>query len=276
MGMRLPWEITDIVENLFIGNQLEQGKLRLCPCCFVDLKRIRNPLLIFASSGDNITPPYEALGWVPVVYPTTEALKAAGQRIVYLLNPHVGHLGIFVSASVARLEHRAILESVEELQTIEPGLYEMKIINPTGDPDCHKPQYQVAFEERRVEDLTYGVYSKTFEKVRGLSEFNTSLYEALAGPFVRALATPWTATWLKWAHPMRMSCYVYSERLNPWMVGIAVLAGLARQHRQRVDEDNPLLALERQVSQAISQGLETYRELRDAFSGQLFKLLFYE
>src|SRR3546814_14985094 len=78
-----------------------------CPCV-VDLKRIRNPLVIFASSGDNITPPHQALAWLPAIYPDTAALKAAGQRIVYLLNPHVGHLGIFVSASVARHEHRAI------------------------------------------------------------------------------------------------------------------------------------------------------------------------
>jgi hypothetical protein len=35
-------------------------------------------------------------------------LKRAGQRIVYLLNIHVGHLGIFVSSEVARLEHRAV------------------------------------------------------------------------------------------------------------------------------------------------------------------------
>ncbi|WP_276202605.1 DUF3141 domain-containing protein [Marinobacterium rhizophilum] len=45
---------------------------------------------------------------------------AAGQRIVYLLNPHVGHLGIFVSAMVARLEHRAILESVGEFESLQP------------------------------------------------------------------------------------------------------------------------------------------------------------
>ena len=70
--------------------------------CVVDLKRIRNPMVIFASSGDNITPPHQALAWLPAIYPDTPALKTAGQRIVYLLNPHVGHLGIFVSASVAQ------------------------------------------------------------------------------------------------------------------------------------------------------------------------------
>ena len=65
--------------------------------------------MIFASYGDDITPPQQALGWIPAVYNDTAALKVSGQRIVSLTNPHVCHLGIFVSAKVARLEHRAIL-----------------------------------------------------------------------------------------------------------------------------------------------------------------------
>ena len=76
-------EILAIIENLFVGNRLEQGTLRICEHCFADLRRIRNALVIFASYGDNITPPRQALGWIPVVYADTEDLKQAGQRIVY-------------------------------------------------------------------------------------------------------------------------------------------------------------------------------------------------
>ncbi len=61
-------EILAIVENLFVGNRLEEGKVRICPGCTVDLRRIRNPLVIFASEGDDITPPHQALGWIPAVY----------------------------------------------------------------------------------------------------------------------------------------------------------------------------------------------------------------
>lgn len=53
-------EITAIVENLFIGNRLEEGRLRICEGCDVDLRRICGPLFIFASFGDNITPPHQA------------------------------------------------------------------------------------------------------------------------------------------------------------------------------------------------------------------------
>ncbi|OZA56330.1 MAG: poly(3-hydroxyalkanoate) synthetase [Acidovorax sp. 17-64-282] len=123
-------EILAIVENLFIGNQLEQGVFQICQGCTADLRRIRNPIVIFASYGDNITPPHQALGWIPAVYSDTDDLKRAGQRIVYLTNPHVGHLGIFVSAGVARLEHRAILESlaeaferVKQVSTFNEALY---------------------------------------------------------------------------------------------------------------------------------------------------------
>ncbi|BBC00222.1 MULTISPECIES: DUF3141 domain-containing protein [Bradyrhizobium] len=148
-------EILAIVENLFIGNTLEQGKLRICPNCVVDLRRIRNPLIIFASYGDNITPPHQALGWIPTVYGGTDDLKRAGRRIVYLINPHIGHLGIFVSASVAGLEHRAILDNLRKIEALPPGFYEMKIDNPTGDPDCGHDAYSVRFEERRGEDLKF-------------------------------------------------------------------------------------------------------------------------
>lgn len=267
-------EFTAIVENLFIGNKLESGEMRICEGCVVDLKRIRNPIVIFASHGDNITPPHQALNWVPAVYPTTEALKAAGQRIVYLLNPHVGHLGIFVSASVARLEHRAILESLGDLETLQPGLYEMKISNPTNDPDCRKPQYSVAFEERKVEDIRFDYPREQFEKVRKVSEFNEQLYSNFVSPWVRALANPISAEWLKWTHPMRASRYLFSETLNPWMAGVAALAPWVREHRSSVAEDNPLLVQERELSQQISSGLDTYRNRRDEATEAVFKWLY--
>jgi len=267
-------EITAIVENLFVGNKLEQGKLRICEGCHVDLTRIRNPLLIFASSGDNIAPPHQALNWIPAVYPNTAALKEAGQRIVYLLNPHVGHLGLFVSASVARLEHRAILESLEDLEQLAPGLYEMKILNPTGDPDCRKDQYLVRFEERQVEDIQYESSPDAFDKVRQVSDFNTALYNTFISPWVKTFVTPLTADLIRQLHPMRTSGYLYAERFNPWMSGVAKLAPLVRALRQPVSQDNQLFEIEKQVSGQISMSLEKYREYRDQACEDMFKRLY--
>jgi hypothetical protein len=267
-------EITSIVGNLFVGNKLKRGELKVCPGCTVDLRRIRNPLVIFASSGDNITPPHQALNWIPAVYPDTAALKAAGQRIVYLLNPHVGHLGIFVSAKVARLEHRAILESVGELNDLAPGLYEMCIDNPTGDPDCHKPQFQVHFEERRVEDLDYPDQAPMFERVRALSEHNVALYETFLGPWVRLAINPWLAETLRQLHPARTSRLMFSERFAPWMSGVKWLADMAEPAREPLDNDNPFRQWESQSSAMIASWLELAGTLRDGASEIAFRGLY--
>ncbi len=267
-------EILTIIQDLFIGNKLERGKLKIDDHCFVDLKRIRNPVVIFASSGDNISPPHQALNWIPACYPTTADLKKAKQRIVYLLNPHVGHLGIFVSASVAKLEHRAILESLGDLDALKPGLYEMKISNPTGDPDCRKPQYTVRFEEREVEQIRYAYPQRSFEKVQAVSEWNEQLYQKTLGPWVTSFSNPWSAEVLKWLHPMRSSAVMFSEKLNPWMLPLKLFTPFCEQFRMQAGPNNPFAAIEADTSQSMSQSLDKYRVARDRASEQLFALLY--
>jgi hypothetical protein len=267
-------EILAIVENLFIGNQLEQGKFRICEGCTADLRRIRNPLVIFASYGDNITPPQQALGWIPAVYKDTADLKGAEQRIVYLTNPHAGHLGIFVSAKVARLEHRAILESLREIGALAPGLYEMKIDNPSGDADCHRPQYSVHFEERRVEDLELATPHEAFERARQVSEMNELFYTTFVNPVVRALANPWTAAMFEWLHPMRASRYLLSERFSPWMRTFADLARTIEKRRTPLPRDSSALARERAAMRRVAESIKEARKWRDAAEERIFASLY--
>ena len=268
-------EILAIVENLFIGNKLEQGVMRICEHCVADLKRIRNPILVFASSGDNITPPHQALNWIAAIYPTTADLKAAGQRIVYLLNPDIGHLGIFVSASVARREHRAILQHLGELEALKPGLYEMKLSDGAGNPGSPRTsRLQVVFEPRRVEDIRYDYPVKAFEKVRDLSAVNDSFYSAFVSPWVRAATTPWSAQCQKWLHPMRVSRYAYSEQFNPWMAAVRIAAQAVMADRTSAQPANPWLVLERAASHSISQALESFRTTRDQTHESVFAAMF--
>ncbi len=267
-------EIVAIVENLFIGNEIEQGEFRIGEHCTADLRRITNPIVVFASYGDNITPPHQALGWIPAVYRDTADLKQAGQRIVYLTNPHVGHLGIFVSASVARLEHRAILESLVDIEALPPGLYEMKIDNPSGDPDCHKPTFSVSFEPRQVEELRQDYPRDAFERVKEVSEFNEALYRTFVSPWVQIFSTPWTAQWLKAMHPMRASSYVFSDAFNPWMKGVEMLAGPIAKMREPLPQDHPMIALERDAISEIGELVKGAREARDATSEQVFGMLY--
>ena len=49
-----------IVEQIFIGNKLSRGEAELEPSRHLDLKSIRSPIVVFASGGDNITPPQQA------------------------------------------------------------------------------------------------------------------------------------------------------------------------------------------------------------------------
>ncbi|QEZ44135.1 DUF3141 domain-containing protein [Cupriavidus oxalaticus] len=256
-------ELVATVQDLFVGNKLESGEVHVDCDCTVDLRRICKPVVIFASYGDNITPPHQALGWIPVVYASTDDLVAAGQRIVYLTNPHVGHLGIFVSASVARHEHRAILQSLEAIEALPPGLYEMTLPGSTSElPDEKK--IQVKFEPRRVEDIQFSYPRAEFERVRAVSEFNEKLYERLLSPYLRSTATTWGAEWQKWAHPMRWTCYAWSERFQPWLSLVAGIANDVRTTREEATADNMWRSFEQAVSMMMTDVIQVGRSARDS------------
>ena len=269
-------EITAIVRRLFIGNDLERGVLDLGDGVQLDLRALSSPLVVFASEGDNITPPHQALGWITRVYRDTGDLKRAGQRIVYLLNPKVGHLGIFVSAAVARFEHRAILEALDDVARLAPGLYEMTIDNPTGDPDCRRPQYAVGFLERRVEDLHFDPPPAAFERVREVSAWSDAAYGAFVAPWMRMAANPAGDAMARWLHPMRTSRYLLSERFAPWMGGLALVADAVRQGRiqARRDVAPAMRRAEQDTLAAVTQVLKAGREARDAWHEFLFRMLY--
>ena len=105
-------EIHYIVDRLFIGNELEQGKLWLEDGRLIDMRNIRSPVFAFASEGDNITPPPQALNWIRKVYGTVDEIKRCNQIIIYMVHKKVGHLGIFVSAKIARKEHKEIMNRI--------------------------------------------------------------------------------------------------------------------------------------------------------------------
>jgi hypothetical protein len=263
-------EILAIIGNLFVGNRLEQGGFRICDGCFADLRRIHNPIVIFASSGDNITPPHQAMGWIPIVYKDTEDLKRAGQRIVYILNSHVGHLGLFVSASVAKLEHRAILDSLTDVAALPPGLYEMKIDNPSGDPDCRKGEYKVRFKERQIEDIRFPVDRSAFERVRKLSEQLDGVYSATLSKWVQFLTNPYTATVMEWLHPMRVNRLMFGSSFNPVMPAVASLAPGIRSDRHALPKDAPLKKAEAAVFDSVREALTRARVMRDDALEQVF------
>src|SRR5262245_38759872 len=188
-------EIEWITQNLFVGNKVWTGEVK-APGEKVakgfDLREIRSPIILFASLGDNITPPQQAFNWVADVYGSTDEIKARGQTIVGLLHQDIGHLGIFVSGKVAKKEHAQIVSVLKSIEALPPGLWAMQIREGSGTGDA---QYEVAFVERELEDVAEHLnrFERTdeqaFQSVAALSELNQRAYELFARPFVQATAT---------------------------------------------------------------------------------------
>ncbi|MFC7693268.1 DUF3141 domain-containing protein [Paeniroseomonas aquatica] len=125
-------EIRWIVENLFIGDRFARGEISSGAGATFNMRSVRSPVIVFASAGDNITPPGQALRWIADVYRDEREIKTLGQTIVYLMHEDIGHLGIFVSGAVALKEHTEIAETLQLIDSVAPGLYEMLITTEGG------------------------------------------------------------------------------------------------------------------------------------------------
>ncbi len=265
-------EIRWIVNNLFVGNKLTAGEARLGPGRYFDLKSIKQPIIVFASMGDNITPPQQAFNWIADIYESTEEIKAHGQTIVGLLHEEVGHLGIFVSGQVAKKEHTQIVEVLNYIQTLPPGLYGMDIEEHHAADGT--VSYDVTLKERSLEDLRTSrdyekVDQKPFEAVAALSELLERAYSLLARPMVRAATPEWLANVMRDFHPLRVQQWMFSDR-NPFLWGVPTLAAMARAHRAPRAADNDVLRYERLHSALTRARLDLYRDLRDAGLEALF------
>lgn len=264
-------EIHQIVDGLFVGNRLVRGTFELEEGKTIDLKRFNDPVVVFASEGDNITPPQQALNWIPQVYKSVDEIKRHKQIIVYIVHPTIGHLGIFVATSIAKKEQKKIIGSVEMIEFLSPGLYEMVIVESPSEPWLN--DYKVKFDERTIDDIMKyddGVEEEeVFKHVAVISELNDKFYQAFLRPFVRAFVTKTSAEIMRQAHPLRTQRYMLSD-LNPLMVPVKSLAPLVRAHRIKMNGNNIFTELEKTVSTAIEDSLELYKEIRDLRSESKF------
>ena len=261
-------EIEWITENLFVGNRLWNGETKANGVA-LDLRSIRSPIVMFASLGDNITPPQQAFNWIADVYSSTDELKASGQVIVGLLHQTAGHLALFVSGKVAKREHTQLVSVLKSIEALPPGLYGMRIKDTKGADG--KPEYEVDFVEHSIEDVKAKlnrferVDEKAFEAVGAISELNRRAYELFARPLVTALASESSARLARHLNPLRVERWAFSD-LNPWLSFLDYAAASAKQHRQAVDASHPLRRTEKAFSDTISATLDLYRDFRDAAS----------
>jgi len=265
-------EIEWITRNLFVGNKLWKGETRGPGGTAFDLRSIKAPIVLFASMGDNITPPQQAFNWVADVYGSTDEIKARGQVIVGLMHENVGHLGIFVSGKVAKKEHAQIVSVLKSVEALTPGLYAMKIVET-------KDGYDVSFEERRLEDVAAKLNrferndEKPFEAVAAISDFNQRAYELFLQPVVQATFGEYAGKVQRQFHPLRAQRWSMSD-LNPWLAWVAPAANMVRMKREPAAPDNAMLKLEKTASTAISASLDYYRAMRDAMSEAAFFLTY--
>ena len=268
-------EIGWITENLFIGNRPARGGVYLDSGLHVDLRKIRAPIILFASHGDNITPVPQAVSWVTDVYRNVREIQAYGQRIIYTVHDSVGHLGIFVSGSVALKEHQEITSTLRTIEALAPGLYEMKIVEATGEGENRR--FEVSFEERELEDLAAFDHDRDdetpFAAVAGLSEWLAGGYRIGLRPLVRAVASPELARILRDAHPLRLQRSLLSDA-NPLLAGMAGQAAQVRRQRRPAAPDNVLLRHEQRLAGLVESGWNWLRAWRDGWVEMAFYSLY--
>ncbi len=268
-------EIHFIVDSLFIGNHLEKGNLELENDKWINLKNIEDPVVVFASSGDNITPPQQALNWIVKVYGSVEEIRRQQQVIVYLLHEEIGHLGIFVSGKVARKEHKAIIDSIDLIEYLPPGLYEMVI--EEQDTQLGITDYRIRFQERRIQDilaLDDGLQDEdAFETVAAVSQAGDLAYRTFLRPWIQFWSTELSAEILRQLHPLRVSRYIFSDR-NPSVWPVKAMAPMIKNQRRPVNADNPFLALEKIFADSTEIGLNFYRDMRDICQEYWFKSVY--
>ncbi len=273
-------EIQFIVDDLFVGNKLTAGQIQASDGTVVDLRNIRSPIVVFCSKGDNITPPQQALGWISDLYDSVEDIRSFGQTIVYTIHESVGHLGIFVSAGVARKEHGELSSNIDLIDTLPPGLYEAVFeekVEDTVNPSLAQGNWVMRCEARAPSDIRAlggndADDDRCFATAARISERNLALYRTLAQPFVRSFVGAPFAEFLRKLHPLRLQYDLFTDA-NPLLAPLGASAEWVRANRRAPEPDNVFLAVQRSLSESIVAALDAWRDVRDAaVEGMFFSL----
>ena len=270
-------EIQFIVDELFVGNKLAAGMIQTSDGVTVDLRNIRSPIVVFCSKGDNVTPPQQALGWILDLYENADEIRSYGQTIVYTVHESVGHLGIFVSGSVARKQHDEFSSNIDLIDTLPPGLYEAVLERKTDDtanPDLTTGNWVMRCEARTLDDIRAlggndAADERRFATAARVSETNLALYRTYAQPVVRTLVNSPMADLLHQMHPLRLQYELFSD-VNPMMAWVKPLAEQVRKDRRPVAASNPFVAMQENMSRQIVAGLDGWRNMTEAMAERTF------
>ncbi|WP_350558943.1 DUF3141 domain-containing protein [Psychrobacter sp. CAL346-MNA-CIBAN-0220] len=237
-------EIKWIVENIFIGNRLARNTGQLEKGVNIDLRNVKAPVIVFASHGDDITPPQQALSWILDAYSDEKDIEVCGQRIIYMIHEQVGHLGIFVSSKIANNEHTGIASILDMIEVLPPGLYEMDIENFEGHGK--EKTFTVDLGRRTFDDLSKAIGEhrndeESFKAVHRHSMAQTQAYEKNLRPLVKAMSNETSAQLLRTMHPMRLQRSVWSSK-NPLALASSKLSQVVTStiDKNQHGNDNPV------------------------------------
>src|SRR6201991_4006081 len=270
-------EIQFIVDELFIGNNLAAGRIKMSDGTAVDLRKIRSPIVVFCSEGDNVTPPQQALHWILDLYADVDEIRAYGQTIVYTVHESIGHLGIFVSGGVAKKEHAEFSSNIDLIDVLPPGLYEATFEargKETLNDELAVGQWVMRCEARTLDDIrAMGGNSpedeRRFETAKRVSAMNLAAYEKYIQPWIKSLVTPQMAEMMRNWHPLRVQYEAFSSK-NPLMKGVENAAEKIEENRKPVSKDNPFLVFQEQMSKQIVHMLDSWRDSQEALSEAIF------
>lgn len=270
-------EMQFIADQLFVGNKLATAEVISSAGTRIDLRNIRSPIVVFCSKADNITPPQQALDWILDLYDSVDDIRMHGQTIVYAIHESVGHLGIFVSGSVAKKEHDEFASNIDLIDLLPPGLYEA-LMTPKEEaaPTAHLVggQYLVRFQARTLDDIrSLGGNNddddRRFAAAARLSEINLGLYRTFLQPWVRAWANEALAESLRQLHPLRQQYQTFSSA-NPLIAQLCSAADDVRDNRHPVPKENVFWQAQERFAELIKDSLDHYRDARD----QMYEIIF--
>lgn len=274
-------EMQFIADGLFVGNKFSTGQICTSDGLRMDLRNIKTPIVVFCSQADDITPPQQALGWILDMYRSENEIVAAGQTIIYCLHQSIGHLGIFVSSSVASKEHDKFIKNIDLIETLPPGLYEAVFIEKTDNMPhaaLASGRHVLRFESRKLEDIRKlgcndDEDERRFATVARISDNVKGIYETFFSPYIRSLSNERSATFIRDTHPIRVRYRMFSDK-NPFLMGLHQLAENVKKSRKPVSPNNIFWQFQEMVSDQIVATLNAYRDLRD-YTAEKFFLEFY-
>jgi hypothetical protein len=225
----------------------------------------------------------QALDWIIDTWGDERAITAAGRTIIYVLHESVGHLGIFVGGEIARKEHDQLVTSLDVIESLPPGLYEMKLQAKAGLETQRWDQlepgdYTVHYEHRTMQDILAlnpegREEEQLFSTIAKVSEQNANFYKTWVRPWVKMLATREVGDAIGKQHALRVQRELISDAL-PVAPLIREMAKQVRAQRTHASPDSDLSQMEKKLDAQITDSLNDFRDKRDAQSVELARSLY--